>query len=136
MKTFKIVLVISLLLLTGINSYAENPTKTNLAIEEQTNSDYYIHGLDYVYNRVGKRFTIVGDKPNNVEVEWYIDELERVTQSVQYIVVLRGKAIGLQRVSAHIKGDNLDITLTKDVWAVDSEDPNPNDTGYIEPWWW
>lgn len=136
MKTFKIVFILSLLLLTGINIYAENPPKTNLAIEEQNNSDYYIHGLDYVYNRVGKRFTIVGDKPNNVEVEWYIDKLERVTQSVQYIVVVRGKAIGLQKVSAHIKGDNLDITLTKDVWAVDSEDPNPSDTGYIEPWWW
>lgn len=43
---------------------------------------------------------------------------------------------GLQTVSAHVYGDNLDIILTKQVMAIDADDPNPNDTGYIQPWWW
>lgn len=136
MKNFKALFVLFILLLSGINSYADNPCKTNLVISEQTSADYYLHGLDFVYNRVGKRFTIVGDKPSNVRVEWYVDKLERVTSSLQYVVVVRGNATGSQTISAHVYGDNIDIVLTKEVIAIDAEDPNPNDTGYIAPWWW
>lgn len=136
MKTSKLTFLLSILFWIGINIHAENPNKTNLSIVEQSCSDYYIHGLDYVYNQVGKRFTIIGDKPTNVRVEWKVGDLEQVTQSLQYVVVVRGKAKGLQTVSAHVYGDNLDIILTKQVMAIDADDPNPNDTGYIQPWWW
>lgn len=135
MKTLKIVFVLITLMLAGFNANAEKPQKVNLAIAEQSNSGYYIHGLDYVYNQVGKRFTIVGDKPANVRVDWDVDQLVRVTQNVQYIVVVRGNAQGLQNVRAHVYGDNIDIILTKQVTAVDAEDPHPSDSGYIEPWW-
>lgn len=135
MKTFKIVFVLSLLLLTGINGYAENPNKTNLSIVEQSSSDYSIYGRDYIYNQIGRRYTIMGDKPANVRIEWDLGDLQRVTEMLQYVVVLRGNAIGDQTIKAHITGDNIDIVITKKVIAIDGVDPNPSDTGYIETWW-
>ena len=52
MKTSKLTFLLSILFWIGINIHAENPNKTNLSIVEQSCSDYYIHGLDYVYNQV------------------------------------------------------------------------------------
>ena len=135
MKTFKIVFVISLLLLTGINVYAENPNKTNQSVNEQNKSGYYIYGRDDIYNQIGRRYTIMGDKPANVRVEWDLDDLHQVTNMLQYIVVVREKALGEQTIKAHVTGDNLDIVLTKKVIAIDGVDPNPSDTGYTPEWW-
>ena len=135
MKTFKIVFVISLLLLTGINVYAENPNKTNQSVNEQNKSGYYIYGRDDIYSQIGRRYTIMGDKPANVRVEWDLDDLHQVTNMLQYIVVVREKALGEQTIKAHVTGDNLDIVLTKKVIAIDGVDPNPSDTGYIPEWW-
>lgn len=135
MKTFKIVFVLTLLLLTGINVYAENPSKNNLSISEQQSLDYYIHGKDYIYNLGGKRYIIMGDKPANVHVTWNIDQLNRVTEFTQFVVVTKGKALGPQTITAHITGDNIDIVLTKTVIAIDGDDPNINDSGYIPEWW-
>ena len=135
MKTFKIVFVISLLLLTGINVYAENPNKTNQSVNEQNKSGYYIYGRDDIYNQIGRRYTIMGDKPANVRVEWDLDDLHQVTNMLQYIVVVREKALGEQTIKAHVTGDNLDIVLTKKVIAIDGVDPNPSDTVYIPEWW-
>lgn len=135
MKTFKIVFILSLLLLTGINVYAKNPNKTNLSIVEQSSSDYYLYGRDYIYNQIGRRYTVMGDKPANVRIEWDLDDLHQVTEMLQYIVVVRGNALGEQTIKAHVTGDNLDIVLTKKVIAIDGVDPNPSDTGYIPEWW-
>lgn len=135
MKTFKLTFLLSILFWGGINTYAENPNKTNLSIVEQQSSDYYIHGKDYIYNLGGKRYIIMGDKPANVHVTWDIDQLNRVTEFTQFVVVTKGKALGPQTITAHITGDNIDIVLTKKVIAVNGDDPDINDSGYIPEWW-
>lgn len=122
---------------TGLSLQAEEPVVSAVA-PQNNSSDYYIYGLDEIYNQIGRRYTIIGDKPENARVEWEIDGLSLVTMggiASQYVVVTRGNATGTQIIRAHLTGKGVNVVLEKHVFAVDGKDPNPNDTGYIRDWW-